>query len=66
MNTDTKKPPMKGDIYVSTQMDLFEVTSVFALPNEDEPWVEYMNSKTKTMYTCKQDAFLARFTHRTP
>jgi len=32
-------------------------------PNEDtDTWIEYENYKTKERYTCRLEAFLARFT----
>ena len=63
--TTTIKIPAKGDHYISSDSkNTFEVTNVFVMNGEVEPWVEYMNIKSKTQYTCKQGAFLARFTHR--
>ena len=60
----TIKIPAKGDQYISTNSEMFEVTNIFMMNGEVEPWVEYMNTKSKQQYTCKQGAFLARFTHR--
>lgn len=62
----TIKMPAKGDQYTSTDSKLFEVTNVFVMNNEVEPWVEYMDLKSMQQYTCKQGAFLARFNYRMP
>jgi hypothetical protein len=37
----------------------FQITGL-ALKDED-PWVTYINTQTKESYSCRQEAFLSRF-----
>jgi len=41
-----------------------ELIAVFNPNEEDDPWVEFMNVNTQQRYTCRQEAFLARYTPR--
>ena len=39
----------------------FKVTSVYCPNEENDTWVTYHNEETLQEYTCRQEAFLARF-----
>jgi hypothetical protein len=43
---------------------VMELVAVFNPNEEDDPWVEFENVNTKQRYTCRQEAFLARYTPR--
>lgn len=52
------KTPHVGARYTSVDR-VFEIT---ALPMvENDQWVEYYNANTKQPYSCRLEAFLARF-----
>jgi hypothetical protein len=37
----------------------FQVTGLEL--NDGDPWVSYINTQTKESYSCRQEAFLSRF-----
>lgn len=39
----------------------FKVTAVYNPNEENDPWVKYYNESTMQEYTCRQEAFLSRF-----
>lgn len=54
--------PYVNAIYTSPQGLEFKIT---ALPYKDsDPWVEFKNSQTNQAYSCRLEAFLARYTIR--
>jgi hypothetical protein len=48
-----------NDIYSDGNGKMFTIT-VLELKDND-PWVSYINSRTGQEYTCRQEAFLQRF-----
>jgi triacylglycerol esterase/lipase EstA (alpha/beta hydrolase family) len=40
----------------------FRVVAKYNPNEEHDPWVKYINEKTKQEYSCRLEAFLARFT----
>lgn len=47
--------------FTDTQGTIFEVTATFCPNEENDKWVEYYNTKTGQEYSCRMEAFLARF-----
>ena len=43
---------------------IFLVLAVYNPNEEHDPWVQYINESTKQEYTCRAEAFEARFTPR--
>jgi hypothetical protein len=39
----------------------FKVVAVYNPNEEDDLWIEYKNASTSQAYTCRLEAFLARF-----
>ena len=52
----TVKP---NQIYTAHDFLRFQVTRTWL--EDQDPWVEYTNTQTQQVYTCRQEAFLARF-----
>jgi hypothetical protein len=48
-----------NDIYTDGRGTAFTITGIEL--KENDPWVSYINSQTKQTYTCRQEAFLSRF-----
>ena len=48
-----------NDLYTDNKGKVFQITSV-ELKGTD-PWVGYTNKENLQEYTCRQEAFLARF-----
>ena len=49
------------DMFTDGQGNVFKVLSVYC-PNEDnDSWVEYEKESTGQKYSCRLEAFLARF-----
>ena len=53
------------DLYRSTDGMIFEVLNTYNPNEENDPWVTFQNYETKQEYTCRKEAFLARYT-KTP
>lgn len=50
-----------NDLYRSTDGKVFKIRAVFNKDEENDPWVEYFNTETLQEYSCRQEAFLSRF-----
>lgn len=51
----------KLERWTDVDRNVFIVTAVYNPNEEPDPWVSYYNSKTKQEYTCRLEAFEARF-----
>ncbi len=51
-----------NDLYSGTEGKVFKITAVFNKDNTNDPWVAYINVRTLQEYSCRQEAFLSRFT----
>jgi hypothetical protein len=47
------------DLFSDGKGCIFTVTSITLKDND--PWVTYINTQTKQEYSCRQEAFLLRF-----
>lgn len=47
--------------FTGNEGQTFKVTAVYNPNEENDPWVSYYNEKTLQEYSCRQEAFLARF-----
>lgn len=50
-----------NEIYGSAEGKVFKITAIYNPTEEDDPWVKYVNTDTLQEYSCRQEAFLARF-----
>ena len=48
-----------NDIYSDGKGKTFQITALEM--KENDPWVGYINTETLQKYTCRQEAFLLRF-----
>lgn len=48
--------------FAGSDRQTFKVTAIYNPNEENDPWVSYYNEQTLQEYTCRQEAFLARFT----
>ena len=48
-----------GDLYRATGTAQFKVVALESKDND--PWVTYINTQTEQEYSCRQEAFLSRF-----
>lgn len=48
-----------GEHYSGYDHKIFEVQELYI--HEQDPWVRYTNTQTGQEYTCRQQAFLQRF-----
>ena len=48
-----------NDLFTDGKSNTFQIT-VIELKGTD-PWVGYINTQTRQEYTCRQEAFLSRF-----
>ncbi len=48
-----------NEIYRGVNEQVFQVTGLELKDND--PWVSYINTQTQQAYSCRQEAFLARF-----
>ena len=48
-----------SELYASTDRKVFKVLELYT--HNQDPWVRYTNTLTLKEYTCRQEAFLARF-----
>lgn len=48
-----------GDFYSSAESRKFKVTGLEL--KDTDPWVTYINTQTEQEYSCRQEAFLSRF-----
>lgn len=55
MNTRTE------DNFTDGHGNTFKVVARYNPNEENDPWVKYFNIKTNQEYTCRLEAFLARF-----
>lgn len=62
MKTITQHLPIKE--WVSTNFTRVEVIAEYNPNEEQDPWVEFENIDTRQRYTCRKEAFLARYTPR--
>jgi len=51
--------PYIGQEWVATDSKVFKVTNMTV--QEDDAWVEYENTQTKTQHSCRMEAFKHRF-----
>lgn len=50
------------ELWRTADNTVFKVIARYT-PNEDnDPWIEYENTTTQARYTCREEAFRARFT----
>jgi hypothetical protein len=50
------------DLFGDSNGNVFKVLSVYAPNEESDSWVEYQKESTGQKYSCRLEAFLARFT----
>ncbi len=50
-----------NDLYSTHNGEVFKIKAVYNKNDEYDPWVEYFNVKTLQEYSCRQEAFLSRF-----
>lgn len=50
-----------NDMYSSYDGKIFKIKGVYTKDDESDPWVDYVNNKTGQEYSCRQEAFLSRF-----
>ncbi len=50
-----------NDLYSGNEGIVFKIKAVFNKNDENDPWVEYVNTRTLQEYSCRQEAFLSRF-----
>lgn len=48
--------------YTSSDGKEFEIVAVYCPNEEPDTWVKYRNKATQQEYTCRKEAFDARFT----
>ncbi len=48
-----------GDIYTSNDYRRFRIVNSYV--KDQDPWVEYQDTDTRRVYSCRQEAFLQRF-----
>lgn len=51
--------PQLNEVWLSNEFNEFLITGVKLVDND--PWVEYRKVSTGQEYSCRQEAFLARF-----
>lgn len=51
--------PKINETWLSNEFREFLITGLKLV--DGDPWVEYKNASTGQMYSCRQEAFLARF-----
>jgi len=47
--------------WLSSDHKPFELTAIYTPNEEQDPWAQYKNSSTGQEYTCRLEAFEARF-----
>lgn len=47
--------------FSSSDGKTFKVIAKYNPNEENDPWVQYINEQTKQEYSCRLEAFLARF-----
>ena len=50
-----------NEMYTSHEGKVFKIKGVYTKDDESDPWVDYVNIKTLQEYSCRQEAFLSRF-----
>jgi hypothetical protein len=50
-----------NEMYTSYEGNVFKIKGVYTKDDENDPWVDYVNVKTLQEYSCRQAAFLSRF-----
>lgn len=50
-----------NDLYTSYNGHIFKIKAVYNKEEVNDPWVDYVNTKTLQEYSCRQEAFLSRF-----
>lgn len=50
-----------NNLYSGGNGQVFKIKAVFNKNDENDPWVEYFNTETLQEYSCRQEAFLSRF-----
>lgn len=50
-----------NDLYSAYTSTTFKIKAIFNPNEETDPWVEYINVDTMQEYSCRQEAFLSRF-----
>ena len=51
----------QGDHYTASNNHQFEILALWCPNEEADTWVRYRNTQTLQEYTCRQEAFLSRF-----
>lgn len=51
-----------NELYCGNDRVTFRIKGIYTKGDENDPWVDYVNIKTLQEYSCRQEAFLARFT----
>jgi hypothetical protein len=51
----------KPNLYGTSDGKKFDLIAVYCPNEENDPWVQYVNVETKQEYTCRKEAFEARF-----
>lgn len=54
--------PKTGDQYRGTDSEEFVVRALYTPNEEPDQWIEYASCRTQIAYSCRLEAFLARFT----
>lgn len=49
------------DLFSDNNGNTFKVIAQYCPNEENDPWVKYINESTSQEYTCRKEAFLARF-----
>lgn len=57
-----RKLPRQGDLYAGSDSEEFEVKALFSQNEEPDTWISYASRRTHVEYSCRLEAFLARFT----
>lgn len=55
------KNNIKTDRFTDGKRNYFKVINTYTLNEENDTWVSYINEKTSQEYSCRLEAFLARF-----
>jgi len=50
-----------NEIYGSVDGKVFKVVAIYNPNEENDPWVEFINTDTEQKYSCRQEAFLLRY-----
>jgi hypothetical protein len=51
----------QGDLYTTADSKVFVIEAIWNPNEENDPWVRYRSHADMREYTCRQEAFLSRF-----